>query len=70
MQRLPAEHSAGLRDDLSTQLDDFYIPTRYPDAIPGAMPEGLPNAEDAREALEVAEETFKYAEDLRKSSQE
>lgn len=32
-------------------LDDYYIPTRYPDAIPGALPEGLPEAKDAKEAL-------------------
>jgi HEPN domain-containing protein len=35
-------------------LDRFYIPTRYPDALPGVLPEGLPNAEDAQEALDMA----------------
>jgi len=34
-------------------LDRFYIPTRYPDALPGVLPEGLPDAQDAREALDV-----------------
>lgn len=35
-------------------LDRFYIPTRYPDALPGSLAEGLPNQEDAAEALSVA----------------
>ena len=39
-------------------LDAFYIPTRYPDALPGTLPEGLPGAGDAQEALEVARETL------------
>lgn len=37
-------------------MDRFYIPTRYPDALPGSLPDGLPNKEDAREALLVAQE--------------
>ena len=35
-------------------LDRFYIPTRYPDALPGSLPEGLPSRGDATEALSVA----------------
>ncbi|MBS3966908.1 MAG: HEPN domain-containing protein [Truepera sp.] len=27
-------------------LDRFYIPTHYPDVLPGALPEGLPGADD------------------------
>jgi len=38
-------------------LDRFYIPTRYPDALPGNLPEGLPNHDDATEALTVARQT-------------
>ena len=41
-------------------LDRFYIPTRYPDAIPGSLSEGLPNKEDASEALQVAEEVLNF----------
>lgn len=37
-------------------LDQFYIPTRYPDALPGSLPEGLPTKEDAERALDYAEE--------------
>ena len=39
-------------------MDRFYIPTRYPDALPGSLPEGLPGVEDAREALEVTRRTL------------
>jgi HEPN domain-containing protein len=39
-------------------LDRFYIPTRYPDALPGSLPDGLPNQEDATEALAVAQQTL------------
>jgi HEPN domain-containing protein len=35
-------------------LDRFYIPTRYPDALPGSVSEGLPIRQDAEEALAVA----------------
>lgn len=39
-------------------LDRFYIPTRYPDALPGSLPEGLPTHEDAMEALTVARQVL------------
>ncbi|MDI3280665.1 MAG: HEPN domain-containing protein [Bacillota bacterium] len=35
-------------------LDRFYIPTRYPDALPGLLPDGLPEKDAAQEALSVA----------------
>jgi len=41
---------AGLADEVRT-LDRFYLPTRYPDALPGMLPEGLPGEVEAREAL-------------------
>jgi len=40
-------------------LDRFYIPTHYPDALPGTLPEGLPSKKDAEEALNTAKEVFK-----------
>lgn len=46
-------YMADLRDRVSA-LDQFYIPTRYPDALPGSLPEGLPGREHARSALEIA----------------
>ncbi len=39
-------------------LDRFYIPTRYPDALPGILPEGLPNEQDAQEALSTAQDVL------------
>lgn len=39
-------------------LDRFYIPTRYPDALPGTLPEGLPDHKDAIEALRVAQHVW------------
>jgi HEPN domain-containing protein len=39
-------------------LDRFYLPTRYPDALPGSLPEGLPNHEDALEAQAVARQVL------------
>ena len=41
-----------LRDECAI-LDDYYIPTRYPDAIPGVLPDGLPKEKDAKEALSI-----------------
>ena len=35
-------------------VNRFYIPTRYPDTFPGALPEGLPTREDAQKALTIA----------------
>ncbi|MFQ6078845.1 MAG: HEPN domain-containing protein [Thermodesulfobacteriota bacterium] len=43
-----------LRGDILL-LDRFYIPTRYPDALPGSLSEGLPTEEDAKEAMAVAQ---------------
>ncbi len=45
--------------DLGVQLlDRFYLPTHYPDTLPGSLPEGLPNHEDALEALAVARQVL------------
>ncbi|SMB95842.1 HEPN domain-containing protein [Thermanaeromonas toyohensis ToBE] len=35
-------------------LDMYYIPTRYPTAPVGSLPEGLPNEDDAKKALDIA----------------
>ena len=39
-------------------LDRFYIPTRYPDALPGSLPQGLPRQADAEQAPRVARQVF------------
>lgn len=54
---LPSEWLADLRADL-VGLDDFYIPTRYPDALPGVLPNGLPSRVEAEEALTLARAVF------------
>jgi HEPN domain-containing protein len=36
-------------------LDQYYLPTRYPDAIAGSLPEGLPSRRHALEAIHLAE---------------
>lgn len=51
----------GLIDDVRA-LDRFYIPTRYPDALPGALPEGLPGENEAREALDLARQVMARVE--------
>ena len=41
-------------DDLRRRLlllDRYYIPTRYPDAVPGSLAAGMPDQADAEEAL-------------------
>ena len=40
----------------SLRLDRYYIPTRYPDALPGIAPEGMPTPEEAGEAVKILEE--------------
>lgn len=41
-------------------LDMFYVPTRYPDALPGSLPEGLPNKEDAEKAVFSAKKIVEF----------
>lgn len=45
-------------------LDRFYIPTRYPDALPGSLEDGLPSKNDAEEALGIAREILKWIEEI------
>ncbi len=42
-----------LADELRL-LEGFYIPTRYPDALPGMLLEALPGEQEAKEALTAA----------------
>ena len=51
--------------DLEVQLlDRFYIPTRYPDALPGTLPEGLPGHLDAEQALDTARQALEIVATL------
>ncbi|RKX57596.1 MAG: DNA-binding protein [Thermodesulfobacteriota bacterium] len=49
-----------LKDEI-VLLDRFYILTRYPNALPGTLPEGLPSEKDAIESLEIAKRVFEIA---------
>lgn len=40
-------------------MDNYYIPTRYPDAPPGSLPDGMPDRSDAQEALDLAQATYR-----------
>ncbi|MBI5620828.1 HEPN domain-containing protein [Candidatus Gottesmanbacteria bacterium] len=40
------------------RFDRYYMPTRYPDALPGSLPEGLPVESDAWQAIADAEALF------------
>jgi HEPN domain-containing protein len=51
-------------------LDQIYMPTRYPDALPGTFPEGLPNERQAAEALETARKIFALVKEKLSSSNE
>lgn len=41
-------------------LDKYYIPTRYPNALPGGIPAGAFDENDARRALELAREIIEF----------
>ncbi len=69
--RIPRTHSmadlltlvpANVVTDMAEEillLDRFYIPTRYPDALPGSLEEGMPNEQEAQEALALAGKVLK-----------
>jgi len=55
-------------DDLRRKLlllDRYYIPTRYPDALPGSLATGMPDKSDAEEALSSSRELDAWTIGLR-----
>jgi HEPN domain-containing protein len=60
LERLSEEYLPDTRSELH-YLDDFYIPARYPDALPGTLPEGLPGNTEAGRALELARQVMQEA---------
>ena len=50
MNDLSASWLADLADELP-KMDLFYIPTRYPDTLPGMLPDGPPSSVEAKDAL-------------------
>jgi len=61
LQSLPEEHKPpeGLIDK-AKELDRHYIPTRYPNFHPEGAPMDYYTREDARRAIEYAEEVVRY----------
>ena len=47
-------------EEFCLKLDQYYIPTRYPDALPGSGEEGLPTDQEAKEAVEFLRETLEW----------
>ena len=41
----------------------IYIPTRYPEALPGMTPEGLPTRQDAEEAVAFLRQALDWIEE-------
>lgn len=41
-------------------LNRYYIPTRYPDTLPGSLPEGLPDKEHANKALKALKRVMNF----------
>lgn len=60
------ESCRALDEDLSgleetcRKLDSYYIPTRYPDALPGSGPENLPAREEAEEAVALLRDGLQW----------
>ncbi|MDP2939982.1 MAG: HEPN domain-containing protein [Candidatus Omnitrophota bacterium] len=46
--------------EMCFKLDKYYIPVRYPDALPGILPEGLPQEKDAIEAISFAKKIMRF----------
>jgi HEPN domain-containing protein len=61
-QRLPATDRDALVHlrHAAFDLDRYYLPARYPDALPGVLPEGLPGKEHAERAVETCRRVLGY----------
>ena len=46
------------------ELDRYYLPTIYPDALIGTLPEGLPGRKEAESTLEIATVILEFVTDL------
>jgi HEPN domain-containing protein len=45
---------------IAGSLDKYYIPTRYPDGLPGGIPSNAYIEEDAKMAIKMAEEVITF----------
>jgi len=59
-----AESERWLRFAYEDLQNRFYIPTRYPDTLPGMLPAGLPNQDDAEEALIIVQQVLETVRSL------
>jgi HEPN domain-containing protein len=59
------EHDASFEGLLADCIvvDQYYIPTRYPNGIPGSLPEGLPGPDEAAEAIGIAKRIYELVRD-------
>ncbi|HLA06370.1 MAG TPA: HEPN domain-containing protein [Anaerolineales bacterium] len=55
---IPADAVGDMSEEILL-LDRFYIPTRYPDALPGSLEDGMPDKDEAIEALDIATRALK-----------
>lgn len=46
--------------DLCIVVDQYYIPTRYPNGVPGSLAGGLPGEQEAAEAVAAADEVLNF----------
>jgi HEPN domain-containing protein len=54
LKKLPARIATRLPPGLASSMDAFYLPSRYPDSLPGSLPDANPTAAQARDALRLA----------------
>ena len=62
LQLLPETVRQGAPTELAVVLDTYYVITRYPDAIVGPLPEALPGYEEARLAIDLAQQALRWVE--------
>jgi HEPN domain-containing protein len=41
-------------------IDQYYVPTRYPNGVPGGLPDGLLNSQEAGEAVASAQNILSF----------
>lgn len=46
--------------DACIVVDQYYIPTRYPNGIPGSLAAGLPGDQEATEAIDAADQILSF----------
>ena len=46
--------------DDCARVDQYYIPTRYPDGIPGSTPDGMPSTAQATQAVASADQVLQF----------